>query len=220
MRKKHNKIILFDLGDTLIYRERPIMDFDISLINEISKIDSSTIKNTILEVEKKYQGIYKHWLDNEKCNTLENEYKYIRSFFTDLFEELGTTNKLDDFLSNRKQEIRYKLFNKAEQYLELLSVKYDLGIITNGRPSRRDVIKQLKIDLYFNNNLIFISDEIGHSKPDKSFFDFVIKEVGKDTQIIICDDEDRNIEYAKKIGWDSYKIDQKELGFKVLDILK
>lgn len=196
------------------------MDFDISLINEISKIDNSTVKNTILEVEKKYQGIYKHWLDNEKCNTLENEYKYVKGFFDKLFEELGITSKLNDFLLTRKQEIRYKLFDKAEQYLELLSVKYALGIITNGRPSRRDIIKQHKVDQYFDNNLIFISDEIGHSKPDKSFFDFVIKEVGKGPQITICDDEDRNIEYAKKIGWDSYKIDQKELGFKVLDILK
>lgn len=220
MRKKHDKIILFDLGDTLFYREKPIMDFDIKLINEISKIDNSTIKNTILEVEKKYQGIYKHWLDNEKCKTLENEHRYVRSFFTDLFEELGIVDRLNDFLSNRRQEVRYKLFDSAEQYLKSLSTKYDLGIITNGRPSRREIIKQLNIDQYFDNDLIFISDEIGYSKPDKSFFDFVMKNLGQYTQTIVCDDEDRNIEYVKNIGWDTYKIDHKKLGFQVLDILK
>ena len=95
-----------------------------------------------------------------------------------------------------------------------------MGIVTNGRPSRRDIIKQLEIEKFFDKNLIFISDEISHAKPSKEFFDFVLSEIGKNAEIILCDDEDRNVDYAKTISWKSFKIDHKDLGFKVLDVLQ
>ncbi len=220
MKKRINKIILFDLGDTLFSRDRLIKDYDIDLIKNIAGIDRQTIESTISEIEKEYSGIYKHWFDNDKCNNLENEYKYTTSFFTNLFEELGIKNQLEDFLAERKNEIRYKLFPETKDYLSKLSMKYILGIVTNGRPSRREIIKQLKIEKYFDQNMIFISDEIGHSKPNKKFFNYVLHKIESDVEIILCDDENRNIDYAKGIGWKVYKIDHKNKGFKVLDVLQ
>jgi len=216
---RRNNIILFDLGDTLFYRDKPIKDFDIDLISNLSKIDLHTIDNAILETEKRYQGIYKHWFDNDKCSNLENEYKYVRSFFSNLFEVLGVDDQVDNFLDKRKNEIRYKLFSETTNYLQKFSQEYTLGIVTNGRPSRRNIIKQLDIEKFFDKNLIFISDEIGYSKPSKEFFDFVLDKTDKATEVILCDDEDRNINYAKSIDWKVFKIEHKSLGFSVLDVL-
>ena len=65
------------------------------------------------------------------------------------------------------------LYDDSAECLDRLSKKYRLSMITNGIESvQKSRFKIANLDRYFENRL-FISGEIGFSKPDRRFFDFV-----------------------------------------------
>jgi putative hydrolase of the HAD superfamily len=60
---------------------------------------------------------------------------------------------------------------KLDRTLALLSEKYLIGIVTNGTPDfQRNKIKQMGIGRYFKDEHLFISEEVGYSKPAKEIY--------------------------------------------------
>lgn len=211
-----DNFLLFDLGDTLLHRNRPHIEWDVDLINSLTGIDKQDIQNTINASLTGFDGIYKFYLDNEKCKTLEAEDAYYTSFFQLVFSKLNASQYVTEFLFKRRNESRYVLYPDTIKYLELLKTKYTIGVVTNGRPSRHRVLDQLGLTPYFS--FVFVSDEIGCKKPDAAFFTYVQNELESSTStVILFDDEAKNIVAAQAFGWTAILIDHKNEGYKVLD---
>jgi len=210
-----DSIILFDLGNTLVYRDKSHEDFDVELIGDLLQKKSSDIKPVLDKWSVKFPGIYSFQFDNQYCRTLGKERKYNETFFQKVFTELKNPKMLPVFLEKRSAQIRYNLYPETLKYLQCLTKTYILGIATNGRPSRRLVMKQLGIADYFNPEMIFISDEIGKAKPERSFYLYVMKKLPDMKKMILGDDEVINLLIAKQCGWETLKIDHKKNGFAV-----
>ncbi|MFO8001153.1 MAG: YjjG family noncanonical pyrimidine nucleotidase [Marinilabilia sp.] len=88
--------------------------------------------------------------------------------------------------------------------LEYLKQKqYHLHIITNGfREAQHTKMDRSGLTPYFEN--IFISEDIGASKPDQRFFEHVIKTVSarKDESLVIGDSLENDIKGARDSGLD------------------
>ncbi len=70
-----------------------------------------------------------------------------------------------------------EMLTGARQLLDHLHGKTKLGLITNGlKEVQRPRLAHTQIDHYFD--VIVVSDEIGVSKPDNAYFDYVFKEMG------------------------------------------
>lgn len=141
----------------------------------------------------------------------------IKIFFLEVFKDLGLTEKdVDNFYNERNNEKRYLLFDRTKNYLERLKEKgLILGVFTNGRPSRRRVLESLEIENYFSKRLIFISDEIGLSKPNLSAFKYVKRKLNN--SVYFVDDDIDSLKTAEEIGWISIKMDHNKEGFTVLE---
>lgn len=95
-----------------------------------------------------------------------------------LFEELGVDISPEDFTHCYEAQLGegHWFIDGAEELLETLYGKYSLCIASNGalrvQNSRLD---SAGIKKYFDR--IFISEQIGSNKPDKSFFDKCFEEI-------------------------------------------
>lgn len=129
--------------------------------------------------------------------------------FSQTLSKFGITDneRLSRNLADDYVEISpYKknLFAGAIDVLEFLSVKYKLHIITNGFPEvQHKKMASSGLDKYFKN--IFISEEVGYSKPKKEIFDFAMKTSGAESgnSIMIGDNMETDVLGALGAGMDS-----------------
>lgn len=97
------------------------------------------------------------------------------------------------------------LIGNTYQKLEELSKKYKLYIITNGEP-KVQYPRLNKVDILKFFDGIFISEEIGFSKPNKEFFEYIEKQIPgfkKEEAIVIGDSLTSDIKGAINYGIDA-----------------
>lgn len=95
----------------------------------------------------------------------------------------------------------------AIELLEKLYGRYSLSIVTNGIADvQRERIRRSDTGRFFDN--VFISQEIGFSKPDPRFFSFVLNALGaeKESCLVIGDSLTSDIKGARDSGIDSVYI--------------
>ncbi|OGC52372.1 hypothetical protein A2982_00715 [candidate division WWE3 bacterium RIFCSPLOWO2_01_FULL_39_13] len=209
------RTIFFDLGNTLLYRSEPLIISDAKLINKIGLISPVVILGVLSKHSFSFPGVYSRTEDNKKLTSLDIEMKYYSDFFNIVFDELKIKYDMTSFIDLRCRDKRYSLYPNTLGILKKLkSNGYQLGIITNGRPSRQIVMDNLGISKYVIQN-IFISDVLGFAKPSRRIFEYArSKIVGS---IALCDDDISSLNSAKKIGYDTIHIDHKhKLGFSSL----
>ncbi|MEL7666323.1 MAG: HAD family hydrolase [Candidatus Shapirobacteria bacterium] len=212
------RLVLLDLGNSLIYRKKSLFDYDTKLISLCTDINIEHIKKVVNAHVLTNSEIYDFSLQPRR--TLKEEDVAEKKFFSLIFKELDRSKDLDSFLDKKKAEQRYWLYNGTIDLLSSLKSKgYLLGVLTNGRPSRRRILNILNISSFFEKKYIFVSDEIGYYKPNKEIFEYV-RSLSDYKKITLCDDEDINIQSATKLGWDAIKINHDSFGFsKVINVL-
>jgi len=90
----------------------------------------------------------------------------------------------------------------AHEILEYLRPTYNLHILTNGFSEVQQIkLKQSNLRKYFNH--IFISEELGHQKPDQKIFESVLQKINAapDECIMIGDDHNIDVQGAMDAGW-------------------
>lgn len=187
------KIIVTDFEDTL------------AETNYIPTIYPKFIGNT--EFIKQHNKLVKKYYNIEKINDIcsENSERLLHQAF---YEELRyimnnksinmDINKLIDWRMNK---LSFTLNPKAKQFLDQAMEKsYDIAILTNSLPSRRNEInKTLK---HYNIMDILLSCEIGYYKPQLNMYRYVIEKfhgLGY-YKIVYLDDIEDFIFAAKKAG--------------------
>ena len=94
------------------------------------------------------------------------------------------------------------LVDGAMEQLQRLTGKYQMALVTNGlKEVQRPRIKKAGLTPYFQS--IIVSDEIGHSKPNASFFEYTFEQIGhppKDKVLIVGDSLSADIRGGAEFG--------------------
>lgn len=190
------KTVLFDLDDT-------ILDFHLSEYKAIKR----TFMDLGLYPDEKLLNRYSEinlsrWKLLEKGELTREQ--VLTSRFDILFSEMGKSFSAVDTNDIYREHLSrgYDYIEGAEDLLRKLHNKYDLYIVSNGSTIVQNKrINGSGVRQYFKN--IFISEEIGHNKPSKEFFDYCFSKIdgfSKETAIIIGDSLSSDIKGGNNAG--------------------
>jgi HAD superfamily hydrolase (TIGR01509 family) len=165
------RLILFDLDNTLLH----LHEYWEESMKEAFK---RTAVTSTIEIDELY-SIFKVQ-DELYCKLYDEGVISLWEFRRDRF--IKTLEHFNRVATNEDAIQFHELFTSLTNYfikpsakldhtLALLSEKYLIGIVTNGTPDfQRNKIKQLGISRYFKDEHLFISEEVGYSKPAKEIY--------------------------------------------------
>lgn len=194
------EFLLFDLDNTLL-------DFDLAEDIALTKlIEEQNIKN-IEEYKRYYIPINKklwHQLDNKEITReylINNRFKLLFNKFGKEVDGKILANRYKQLLSLQGQHI-----NGALELLQKLKLKnYKIYAATNGLIEIQESrLEKSAIKNYFDD--IFISEKIGHQKPNLEFFNEISKKIPnlkKERTLMIGDNIFADIKGAINFGIDS-----------------
>ena len=156
--------LFLDLDDT-------ILDFQKAEYIAIGKTISDYGVEPTEEVRRRYHVINKwHWEQLELGNMTRQQ--VLEGRFEVLFRELGVSVDASQVARKYMENLSvgHYFLPGAEKATEELSKKYRLYIASNGTASVQQG-RMTSANLYRFFEKVFISQEIGHNKPAKEFFE-------------------------------------------------
>lgn len=158
------EFLFLDLDDT-------ILDFKKAEYIAIGKTISDFGVEPTEEVRHRYHMINKwHWEQLElgkltRAQVLENRFKV-------LFQELGVDVDAEKVARSYEKNLGtgHWFLPGAEEAVDRLSKKYRLFLASNGTASVQKG-RMTSANLYLFFETVFVSQEIGHNKPSKAYFD-------------------------------------------------
>ena len=177
------EFLFLDLDDT-------ILDFRKAEYVAIGKTIGDFGVEPTDEVRKLYHEINKwHW-EQLELGTLTREEVLVNRFGV-LFEKLGKT--VDAVACARAYEKNLSqghwFLPGAEEAVDALSKKYRLFLASNGTASVQKG-RMTSANLYRFFETVFVSQEIGHNKPSKAYFDACLSTISgfdKENAMIVGD---------------------------------
>jgi putative hydrolase of the HAD superfamily len=182
MTTKINKIVIFDLDDTL-YNE---IDFLKSAFKKIAQVVAINAKAKEIDVFKDMLGYFR---------TKQNSFELIT-------KKYGTSLSVNDLI---------KIYRTHEPKLYLSKINIEtldylkrngviMGLITDGRSiQQRNKIRALGLDAYFSE--IIISEEFGSKKPDVKNFEYFKEIFGKGKYYYIGDNLVKDFIAPNNLNW-------------------
>lgn len=197
------KYLLFDLDDTLLdFGKAQVLAFKKLLEDEnIEYSDESFEKYETIN-----KSLWRSFERGEISNKVVTSERFIRFFalFGMKVDGSEVDNRFRSYLAEGNQ-----LFVGIIEMLEKLSLTHKLYIASNGIGiTQHTRLKNNNLNKYFDK--IFISEEIGSKKPDREFFDIILKEIGvedKGEVLMIGDTLTSDILGANNVGIDSCLVD-------------
>ncbi|MDO4459329.1 MAG: YjjG family noncanonical pyrimidine nucleotidase [Clostridia bacterium] len=191
-----------------------LMDNDGTLMDfEKAKRESVKMSWNMLGMEKEFteeiQQTYdkindKWWLMLEKGEVTRDELETGR--FADFFEKVGVVADPQKMMELYEENISHMKFilDGATETMKKLSEKYEIYIITNGFSNiQHGRLDDCEFTPYFRK--MYVSGDIGLVKPDKAYFDYVMKDIGdmdKSAYLVVGDSLSSDILGAKNAGMD------------------
>lgn len=165
------KFLLFDLDHTLL-------DFDAAEDIALTSLLEETGVKDIQGYKDYYVPMNKQMWENLAAGKMSKS-ELIRTRFSKLFKHFNQEVDGADMAERYQHHLSQQgqVYDGVQTFLEaLISRQYRLLAATNGVTFiQKGRLAQSGISSYFE--AIFISDEVGHHKPDKAFFDVIDKEV-------------------------------------------
>ncbi len=200
------KYLLFDADNTLL-------DFNAAEKQALKEALAECPLQYSEEVRCRYHAINDNeWKRLERGETTREILKYER--FEKLYDEFGINGKefgrytADIYFE--KLCLQGQMIDCAEEMLKDLSEKYDCYIVTNGTCAiQTERFARTPISKYVKH--IFISEQIGYSKPSLHFFEKVFEFIGdsdKSKYLVIGDSLTSDITGAVNSGVDSVWISE------------
>lgn len=182
----YKPVICFDLDDTL-YKEQ---DFLKSAFQEIAVYVESCINVP-------YENIY---------NVLISAFQNNKNAFDALNEQYNIHIPIETYLKIYREHKPNIL--PLPGVLEMLAFFKNkgsiLGLISDGRSvTQRNKIKSLKIECFFNDDNIIISEEFGTSKPSKSNYQYFSDRYPGRQFFYIGDNTHKDFVVPNELGWTS-----------------
>ena len=156
--------LFLDLDDT-------ILDFHTAEAVALSKTLRKFGIEPRLEIVERYKQInILHWKMLERGEITRAQVKVGR--FQALFREIGADCDAEVVTADyeRNLAIGHYFLPGAEEAVKRLSKKYRLFLASNGTASvQKGRMTSANLYRFFEN--VFVSEEIGHNKPEKAYFD-------------------------------------------------
>lgn len=164
------EFLFLDLDDT-------ILDFHVAERIAIDKTFRSFGLNPDPATVERYKQInLLHWQMLERGEITREQVKVLR--FVQLFRELGVD--CDPVAVTREYEkhlaVGHYFLPGAEEAVARLSKKYRLFLASNGTAAVQ-AGRLTSANLYRFFEKVFVSEEIGHNKPDKAYFDAAFSKI-------------------------------------------
>lgn len=204
MATKKYKHLFFDLDHTLwdfdtnsqivlreIYAEYDLGKYGIA--------SYEAFHDMYLPINSQYWARYHHGLLTKDQLRIGRFVETLRRFRVD---DIALATAISTHYTERSP-YQTTLFPEAKETLDYLYTKYDLHIITNGFEEIQDVkIRQSGLDHYFKH--IFISEIVGHQKPQPQIFLHAMEVAGASVSesLMIGDNMQTDIAGAKAVGMD------------------
>ncbi len=169
---KKYKYLLFDVDGTLL-------DFDKAEQYALEYTFRHYDISLTYEINQRYEKINKKlWKDFE--NGLIDKKTVVYSRFVLLFKEFNIPVDGIAFEDDYQKALGqgYFVLPHTIEVLSALYQKYPLYVVTNGvSQTQYSRLEGTDIKKYFQN--IFVSEDIGHQKPSKEYFDYCFKNIDK-----------------------------------------
>ena len=203
MSKKY-KHLFFDLDHTL-------WDFETNSKNALSLIFNAEelAKRGVPDFAHFYECYYEvngYWWRQYHHKKISKEELRTKRFYETLLRFQVDDATLAERIGEQYLELsplQTALFPDTLEVLEYLDGKYEMHIITNGFKEVAPIKMELSgLQPYFKN--VFISEEIGHQKPERAIFDFALQQSSAiaEESIMIGDNMEADILGAKNAGMD------------------
>lgn len=215
----NNKIsILFDVDDTLYDQ------FDIfkNSYNEFfgAKYD--------IEIEELYnksryysEKIFRLVEKNKK--TLEDLYIYrLKKPFDDFGYNISEDDALNFQYIYSKNQNNMKISENIKKVIEFCKdKKVKLGIITNGiSKAQWEKIEKLRVLNWIEKEYIFVSEDVGYSKPDINIFKYVEKNMNLDKKCTyyIGDSLNNDVIGVENVGWNMIWLNKRNINIDNINV--
>lgn len=201
-----DKLVLFDWGGVVTNHENNLREYEEAryrVINHFNKDIS-------------FEEVNKRWInksiDGKNIDSITDIEEFIK-WFELLKSSIGFVSSFDDFKKAYEEE-----FSKISYYKDVANFANNLSsLCETGILSNLSILERNRISAQYDLskfNYIFFSHEIGLVKPDKNIFLYVLNSVHKNPQdILLVDDDAKNIEVAKEMGFNTLKATGRELDF-------
>ncbi len=191
--------ILMDLDNTI---------FDFSASSHLAFC--AFLKDFEIPEKEEYYHIYKKvnaevWkkLETGEINSDEVKWSRFFKFFKAIEVDKDPHQANECYLDHLVDNFRF--IHKAEETINYLGAHYQLAAVTNGlKQVQRPRLHRSGIGNAFK--VIVVSEEVGHAKPQKAFFDIVFSEMGnplKNDVLIIGDNLSSDIKGGIEYGIDT-----------------
>jgi putative hydrolase of the HAD superfamily len=196
--------IFFDLDHTLWDFEKnsieTLGELYIELELEKKGVPSfEAFHETYLPINSQFWARYHHKLMPKEELRVGRFQETLRRFNVDDIELAKTLAHL----YTSRSPYKTALFPDTIEVLDYLSPKYQLHLITNGFSEVQDVkIRESKLGTYFRH--IFVSEKVGHQKPEKEIFLHALEITGATAKesLMIGDNMATDIMGAMSVGMD------------------
>lgn len=194
------KVIVFDLDNTLIDRQRAFTEMLKERIEMTLPEDKKQLKNQAIED-------ILLWDDNGMVSRSVSFKKYCEKYEVTCM----TSEELSAYWTTISGSVVY-LFDDVKETILKLKDKYRLAILTNGSPisQRRKLESTGILDLF---ELSVVSGEVGINKPDKRIFDYVCSKlcVEPNECVYIGDNYEYDVLGARNAGWNAVYLNRLNL---------
>ncbi|PEA23292.1 2-haloalkanoic acid dehalogenase [Bacillus cereus] len=179
------KVMLFDLDDTLLDRDKAVDKLFLFVLEKCYEDVSDIVKNNMLQKFKEYDK--REYGIRDKTIVLES-----------LFNEFAPKyrlphNYIQDFWNENFPKC-FSIDQNTIHFLNHIKRHFKIGIITNGSTHRQKAkIINTNLNNYFDT--IIISEEVGLSKPDKRIFELALNKlnVQPENTLFVGDDLEKDI---------------------------
>ncbi len=205
---KNIKNLLFDFGGVIVSLNKK------NAINRFKEIGLTNIEDYLNEFRQ--DGIFLAY-EEGKLNPQE--------FYTAFRELAGKDNITDEEIDSAWLAFLVGIPDYKYKLLKDLRKKYNVYLLSNTNPSvmawanTSDFSPEGEsIDAFFDK--CYLSYKIGHAKPDKEIFEYIIKDSGMNpNETLFFDDGEANIKAAQELGFQTYLTNQDEDLTRVIDLI-
>lgn len=169
------KAILFDVDDTLYDLAVPFYDAYRELFPGVEGIP---LDELFIASRKYSEETFHQSLSGEL--SMEEMYRCrIQRTFADFQMQISDEAAMEFQASYARHQAEISLSGTMQKILSLCAEKWTPGIITNGPSAHQwDKIRTLKLERYIPKEYIFVSGDLGTSKPEKEIFLHAVSRMG------------------------------------------
>ena len=173
------KAILFDVDDTLYDLSEPFCNAYTELYGQT---DQSLLEEIFLTSRKYSDEVYNEALSGKI--TMEEMYIYrVQKAFAEFEKKITDADALEFQNVYEKYQFKISLSRTMRELLEECGKRWVLGVITNGPTKHQwDKINTLGLTQYIPKENIFVSGQLGVSKPQKEIFTYACRQIGVSTE--------------------------------------